>query len=315
MDVCGVGLNATDIILELPRFPAFNSKLECTSVRVSPGGQVASALVACRCWGLSARYIGSVGDDPAAELQAREFRSHQVESHLIRHRRCASLLSFILLDAHSGERTILSKRDPRLTLRSSQIQREWISRSRILLVDGHDTVAALRAAKWARASRIPVVADVDCLYPGVEVLLEYTDYLFSSQDFPTRLTKCSNLLHSLREISQRFGCRVCGATLGHLGAIAWDGRRFQYSRGFSVRAVDTTGAGDVFHAGVAYGILQQWELSRILEFSNAAAASNCTSLGARGGIKSMRAIRHLMATGRRSKPAFSARELKRYERT
>ncbi|HEV2491073.1 MAG TPA: PfkB family carbohydrate kinase [Candidatus Acidoferrales bacterium] len=314
LDICGVGLNATDTILRLPRFPAFNSKLECDSVRVSPGGQVASALIACRQWGLTARYVGSVGDDPAAEMHAREFSSNQIESHLIRHRHCPSPLSFILVDAKSGERTILSKRDPRLTLRPSQIQREWISRSRVLLLDGHDTIAATRAAKWARESQIPVIADVDSIYPGVEVLLEHTDYLFSSTDFPQRLTKNSNLFFSLRELSRRFGCRVSGATLGKLGAIAWDGQRFHYSRGFRVRAVDTTGAGDIFHAGISYGILQQWELSRILEFSNAAAALNCTSVGARGGIKSPAVIRHLMWTGKRSKGAFTAHQLRRQER-
>ncbi|HEV2298242.1 MAG TPA: carbohydrate kinase family protein [Candidatus Acidoferrales bacterium] len=313
VDVCGVGLNATDIILELPRFPASNSKLQCNSVSVLPGGQVASALVACRRWGRTARYVGSVGDDAAAEMQERELRASHIEAHLIRHHKCTSLHSYILLDSRSGERTILSHHDPRLALRPSQLKREWISNSRLLLVDGHDAEAATAAAKWARKLQIPVVADIDTRYPGVEVLLEHTDYLFSSQDFPKRFTKNSNLLQALREISRRFGCRITGATLGSLGAVAWDGIRFHYSPGFSVHAVDTTGAGDVFHAGVAYGMLKGWDLSRILEFSNAAAALNCTALGARGGIKSLAAIRNLIAKGKRSGCDFSAIESGRHE--
>ena len=306
VDICGVGLNATDTILELPHFPAADSKLSCNSVSVMPGGQVASALVACRRWGLTARYVGSVGDDAASEMQESEFRSCHIEAHLIRHRKCTSLHSYVLLDSRSGERTILSHHDPHLALRPSQLKREWISNSRLLLVDGHDTEAATAAAKWARESQITVVADIDARYPGVEVLLEHTDYLVSSQDFPKRFTKNSDLLQALREISRRFGCHVTGATLGSLGAVAWDGIRFHYSPGFSVRAVDTTGAGDVFHAGVAYGILKGWDISRILEFSNAAAALNCTALGARGGIKSLAAIRNLIAKGKRSASDFSA---------
>ena len=306
VDICGVGLNATDVILELPRFPTANSKLSCNSLNVLPGGQVASALVACRQWGMSARYVGSVGDDVASEIHEREFRINRVEAHLIHHRKCPSLHSYILLDSRSGERTILSHREPRLELKASQLEREWVSNSRLLLVDGHDTEAAAQAAKWARESQIPVVADVDTRYPGVEVLLEHTDYLFSSQDFPKRFTRNSNLMQALREISRRFGCRVTGATLGSLGAVAWDGIRFHYSPGFSVQAVDTTGAGDVFHAGVAYGILKGWDLSHILEFSNAAAALNCTALGARGGIKPLASIRNLIAKGKRSASDFSA---------
>jgi sulfofructose kinase len=315
VDICGVGLNATDTIIRLPRFPAFNSKLEFESATNSLGGQVASALVACRRWGLSARYVGSIGDDDAGKFQASEFRAHGIESHLFRHRRCPSLRSFILVDAQSGERTVLSKQDPRLPLRPRQIRRAWIESSRLLLVDGHDTAAASRAAKIARSKKIPVVADLDKLYPGVKGLLESVDYLFASQDFPAHLTQRSNLLASLPEISRRFGCRVSGATLGSLGALAWDGRRFHYSPGFRVRAVDTTGAGDIFHAGIACGILRGWDLRQILEFSNAAAALNCTALGARGGIASLPRICKLMATGQRSKHAFSAGELRRREQS
>ena len=313
VDICGVGLNDTDTIIRLPRFTSFNSKLEFESATNSLGGQVASALVACRHWGLSARYVGSIGDDDAGELQAKEFRARGIESHLFRHRHCPSLRSFILVDANSGERTVLSKQDQRLPLRPAQIRRDWIARSRLLLVDGHDTAAASRAAQIARAKNIPVVADLDKLYSGVKVLLESVDYLFASQDFPANLTKHSNLLECLPEISRHFGCRVSGATLGSFGALAWDGRRFHYSPGFRVRAVDTTGAGDIFHAGIAYGILRGWEVGQILEFSNAAAALNCTALGARGGIASLARIRKLMATGQRSKRAFSAKELLRHE--
>jgi sulfofructose kinase len=313
VDICGVGLNATDTIIRVPRFPAFNSKLEFESATNSLGGQVASALVACRRWRLSARYVGSIGDDAAGKLHAREFRAYNIESHLFRHRHCSSLRSFIIVDAKSGERTVLSKQDPRLPVRPSQLRREWVENSRLLLVDGHDTAAARRAAQIARTMGIPVVADLDKLYSGVKVLLESVDYLFASQDFPTKLTKRLNLLESLPEISRRFGCRISGATLGSAGALAWDGRRFCYSPGFRVRAVDTTGAGDIFHAGIAYGILRSWDIGQMLEFSNAAAALNCTALGARGGIASLARVRRFMLTGRRSKHAFSASELRRHE--
>ncbi|HKF52777.1 MAG TPA: carbohydrate kinase family protein [Candidatus Acidoferrales bacterium] len=311
VDVTGVGINATDTVIELSRFPDFNSKLEFSSARVFPGGQVASALVACRRWGLSARYIGSVGDDSAAALQRLELREHRIECHLIRLRNCLSQLSYILIDGRSGERTILWKRDSRLTLRPRHLRRRWIERSKVLLLDGHDAVAAAQAARWARAARIPVVADVDNLYPGVEALLECTDYLFASFEFPVRFLGNSDPFVNLPRISQRFGCKVTGVTLGHLGALAWDGARFHYCRGYRVRPVDTTGAGDIFHAGIVYGISKDWALDAILEFSCAAAALNCTALGARGGIKSLPEIRSFMRHARRSEPAFSQERLER----
>jgi sulfofructose kinase len=314
VDVTGVGINATDTVITLPRFPEFNSKLELSSAAVYPGGQIASALVACRRWGLSARYVGSLGDDPAAAVQSRELDTHHIKSHLIHVPNCLSQLSYILVDARSGERTILWKRDSRLTLLPRHLKRSWITNSKILLVDGHDTAGAAQAARWAHAAKIPVVADVDNLYPGVEVLLEHADYIFASQEFPARLLRVIDPLKSLPAISNRFGCKVSGVTLGHLGAIAWDGSRFLYSRGYRVNAIDTTGAGDIFHAGIVYGISKKWPLKVTLEFSCAAAALNCTALGARGGVKSLREIRNFMRHARRSKPSFSSEQLARHER-
>jgi sulfofructose kinase len=300
VDVVGVGLNATDTLIRLPHFPAFDSKVEFLSADVLPGGQVASAMVACSQWGLRARYIGKVGDDSAAELQRAELARVGVEAHLFAVPQCASQAAFILVDEKSGERTILWRRDPRLELRPQELHREWILSARALLVDGHDTAAAAQAALWAREAGIPVTADLDNLYAGVEDLLKCVDYLMASRDFPARLTCEPDLTKSLPALHKRFGNQLTGVTLGREGALAWDGRRFLPCPGYEVAAVDTTGAGDIFHGAFVYGVLQDWPMERVLEFSCAAAALNCTVLGARSGIKPVEEIERLMREGRRT---------------
>lgn len=87
-----------------------------------------------------------------------------------------------------------------------------------------------------------------------------------------------------------------------------------YTPAYRVPVVDTTGAGDTFRAGFIYGMKQGWELERQLNFASAAAALNCTALGARGGIKTLQAIEELMATGERYPSApqgMHSRESKR----
>ena len=311
VDVAGVGLNATDTLIRLPHFPSFDTKVEFLSSQVLPGGQVASAMVACQSWGLKTRYVGKVGDDAAAHFQRRELERAGVEVHLITVPDCNSQVAFILVDQSTGERTILWNRDPRLTIRPEEIRREWVVRARSLLVDGHDTAAAAQAALLVREAGIPVIADLDNLYPGVEDLLENVDYLLASRDFPGRLTRESDLAKALQNIQQRFRCRVVGATLGAEGAIAWDGTRFHYSAAFRVDAVDTTGAGDIFHGAFVYALLQGSPMSQILEFSCAAAALNCMALGARGGIRPVAEIERLMREGARHRAAFDAEQLAR----
>ena len=293
VDVVGVGLNATDTTIQITEFPAYGAKVEYDAERVSLGGQVASTVVACQNWGLSTRYVGKLGDDEAAALHAREFLRTGVEDHLIHVAGAASARSLILVDRY-GERTVLCRRDERLMLRPEELRREWIVNARALHVDGHDTEAAIVAARWAREAGVPVVADLDELYPGVETLIENVDYLIVSRDFPCRLTGERRLESALREMRVRFGCALTAATLGPEGVLAWDGEQFLHAAAYRVGVVDTTGAGDIFHAGFIYGLLQGWTLERQLDFSCAAAALNCMSEGARGGIGTVAAIEALM---------------------
>jgi sulfofructose kinase len=298
IDVVGVGLNATDTLIPLPQYPPRGSKVAFHDAHVLPGGQVATAIAACRQWGLSTRYIGKVGDDIAATLHRDEFARLGVETHLLAAKGCKSQQAFIIVD-DTGERTVLWKRDKRLTLRPKELRREWITDARALHVDGHDTEAAATAAGWARGTGIPVVADLDDLYPGVEALLKNLDYFVSSRDIPGRITGEADLRKSLPEVHKMYDFRLTAATLGEDGVLAWDGKQFYYAPAYRVAVVDTIGAGDIFHAGFIYGLLQHWPLQRQLEFGCAAAALNCAGMGARGGIQSVKRIEELIATGAR----------------
>ena len=260
-------------------------------------------MVACQQWGLRTRYVGKLGDDSAAKLHRDEFARLGVDARTLIAPGCPSQQAFILVE-DSGERTVLWKRDERLTLRPEEIQREWIIDAEVLHVDGHDTAAAIVAAEWANAADIPVVADLDNLYLGVEELLPKIDYLIVSRDIPEKLTHDSDLTKSLPAIREEYGCKLVAATLGQDGVLAFDGKQLCYAPAFAIDVVDTTGAGDIFHAGFIYGLRRGWDLQRQLEFACAAAALNCTGVGARGGIQTVERIAELMATGSRYAPIF-----------
>jgi sulfofructose kinase len=304
VDVVGVGINATDTIVRLPYFPSLDSKVELLSVDIRPGGQVASAMVACRRWGLAARYVGKIGDDPAGQLQIDAMKREGVDARWMVARNSPSQSSYILVDEQSGERTVLWKRDSRIALCPEDLRREWLAGTAALLVDGHDTDAAAQAARWAREEKIPVVGDFDNKYPRVEALLEFVDFPITSKDFPERLTGEKDLLKSLPAIFRRFRCRLTAATLGRLGVVAWDGQTFWQVPGFRVNAVDTTGAGDIFHGAFLYGLVRDWMLKEVLEFSCAAAALNCTAPGARGHIAALDEIAAFRKSADRSENAY-----------
>jgi sugar/nucleoside kinase (ribokinase family) len=216
-----------------------------------------------------------------------------VEARLIHVPEAASPRSLILVDS-LGERTVLCRKDDRLILQPEEIEREWVTNARALLVDGHDTAAATQAARWAREAGVPVIADLDEPYPGIDALLEQIDCLIVSRDFPLRLMKEKDLHEALQKMHRRYSCKLTAATLGENGVLAWDGSQFHYSAAYQVPVLDTTGAGDTFHAAFIYGLLQGWPLQQQLDFACAAAAKNCTRVGARGGIGPVEEIEGLM---------------------
>jgi sulfofructose kinase len=310
-DILGIGENATDTVLQLPHFPALGSKVEVLGAQIMPGGQVATALIACQRWGLRAHYVGVVGDDHFAELHRRELRRAGVHSDLAPAPRTLSQMSFILIDTSSGERTIVWRRDPRLTVPPAFLERSWITSARLLHVDGHDPATTSVAASWARASGIPVVADLDHMSAGLQRLLPFVDFPVTSKEFPVDATGEKNLLKALPQLQRKYGSRAVCATLGINGALAWDGSRFWYAPSYKVRVVDTTGAGDLFHAAFSYGTLHCWDLERILDFACAAAGLNCETLGARGGICALPKVRQLLHKGIRNRALFSKAQLQR----
>ena len=310
VDVVGVGLNATDTLISVPQIPARSGKVESSAVGILPGGQVATAMIACQTWGLRTRYVGKLGDDAAAQVHKDAFASAGVETCLVTVPNCSSQQSFILVDSE-GERTAVGWREERLALQPSELKREWIADARALLVDGYDTAAATTAAAWAREAGIPVVADLDEAYPGIDELLPNIDYLIVSQGLPRRLRGEPDLAKSLSVLQGRYSSRLAAATLGSDGVLAYDGEKFHYAAAYRVPVADTTGAGDIFHAGFIYGLLQGWSLQRTLDFSCGAAALNCTAPGARCGIRTVHEIEALMANGARHPAAWNDTSLKR----
>jgi sugar/nucleoside kinase (ribokinase family) len=303
VDLVGVGLNATDTLIPLDSFPERGSKTEYAGASIMPGGQVATTVVACQTWGLRTRYVGKLGDDDASRLHQAAFDKAGVDARMIRVPGGMSPQSLIIVDA-GGERTVLCRRDEKLALKPEELDREWIVNARALHVDGHDTAAATQAANWARQAGVPVVADLDETYPGVEELIENIDYLIASRDFPCRLMDDTNLERALKRMQERYGSKLTAATLGQDGVLAWDGKRHLHRSAYRVPVVDTTGAGDIFHAGFIYGLLNAWSLDRQLDFACAAAAINCLASGARGGIKPVAEIEVMMETVSRYKTAF-----------
>lgn len=267
-----------DTICVLPRLPQPNDKLRLSDVRWEPGGQVATALVACARLGLSTRYIGSVGDDFWGRQQLDSLASEKVGiEHCRSVANTSTQIGVILLEEGVGERTVLWKRDSRLQFPVELLRRDAIQTARFFHTDGADGKACLQAAQWARDAGIPVVIDIDEIYDDVtEDLLRLVDYLIAPETFGDP-----------ESLHRRYGCPVVGITRGSHGSVFLAGGKILEHPAFKVETRDTTGAGDAFHGGFIYGLSRQWPLDQTIRFAHAVAALKCRAVGARTGIPSL----------------------------
>ncbi len=308
-DIVGVGLNATDTLILLDHFPAYAGKVPFTREILSPGGQVASAMITCASLGLRTKYIGTVGDDERGRVQLASLRETGINLDDVEIRaNCPNQTAYILIDQSTGERTVLWQRAECLRLEPESITEEKIASARLLHIDGHDTPAVAKAAAIAKRHGIPVTVDVDTIYHGFESVLANIDYLVASSEFPGQWTSERDPFRALTLMQEEYGMKCAAMTLGAHGALARFEGRFHYSPAFVVNCLDTTGAGDVFHGAFCYGILAGMQMMQILEFSNAMAALNCTGIGARGHIGSAAEAAALIARAeRRPQSEFAQR--------
>jgi sulfofructose kinase len=296
-DVLGIGLNATDTLLLVEEFPQYAGKVPFARELLSPGGQVATAIVACARLGLRAKYIGTIGDDARGCMQRQSLEGTGVDSTgLIVRSGCPNQTAYIVIDQRTGERTVLWQRAECLRLSPSEILPQDIASTRLLHIDGYDIDAAAYAASLAREQGVAVSLDVDTVYSGFDSVLKNVDFLVAGSGWPGKWTGDADPFAALSRLRREYGLRVSAMTLGAHGALALGEEGWAYSAAFEVSCADTTGAGDVFHGAFCYAMLAGMPLQSALEFANAAAALNCTAIGARGHIPTLGEVNGIIAS-------------------
>jgi sugar/nucleoside kinase (ribokinase family) len=296
-DAIGFGLNAVDHLIVVPEYPAFDTKVRFTEYEKSAGGQTASAMVSLQRLGLQTAYAGRFGSDEDGRfgLRAIEYEGVNLDYAEVIDG-ADNQIAFIMIDSRSGERTIVWDRDERLSYRADEAPIELATRGRVLHIDAHDPPACAVMARAAREVGGIVTSDIDNIYEGLPELLPLIDVLITCAELPHRLTGISDERAALVEIKARYGCAIVGTTLGARGARIYCKGEFIESPALDVPGGcrDTTGAGDAFHGGFIYGMLNGEDLEKCMRFGNAVAALKCRSLGARAALPTVDELKEFL---------------------
>lgn len=285
LKIAAIGANVVDTLICVPTFPTEDTKLKADEIIKCGGGPAATGLVAASKLGAECSFIGNLSDDDGGVFLKKDFEKYGVNTE-----NCTvlngygSFLSFVVLSEASKSRTCLFNRGnlPGTVLTDSQ--KNEIKESGLLMVDGNDMAAAIEGAKYAREHGVDVLYDAGGLYDGVENLMPYANILIPSYEFATGFTKTDNAEAAEKKLYEEFNPEIIVITDGKNGGYLYDGKDFSHYPAFPVDAVDTNGAGDVFHGAFAFARISGKAPMEACVFSSAVSALKCTKVGARDGV-------------------------------
>lgn len=290
-DCLGFGVCPIDYLCILKSYPQLDDKIEAIQSDVQGGGPVPTAMATLSRLGKSAAFMGRVGDDPEGQFVKKELEDEGVSTdYLIIDPHIKTPKALIWIDKKTGKRTVVLDQHKLKKTKPSELDFLSKIKPKFLHVDARDVDINIYLAKWAKSMGAEVVLDMGSLRGDFQKLLPLVDHLVVSNRFASGYTGSTDPTGACEKLISE-GFKAVVITLGEEGAIGATGDKLFRVPGYKINIVDTTGAGDVFHGAFIYGLLENWELEKIIRFSNACAAFKCTKLGGRGGIPTLAEVK------------------------
>jgi sulfofructose kinase len=278
-----LGIVSWDSIYRVPRVPPPPDKVMASDCVQVGGGMSASAAVAAVRLGGRAEWWGRCGDDVTGDLILDELRREGVGIDRVRRvAGCRSPVAAILVDAR-GERLVVPYYDQALDRDPAWLPIERIAAFDAMLVDVRWPEGAARGLDAARAAGVPAMVDADIAPPGIlEDLVPRAHHVVFSEPALLAFAGADTIAAALPRIAGIVP-GIVGATGGERGFFWLDGGRVAHVPAPQVDAIDTLGAGDVFHGALVLALAEGRPVADAGRFAAIAASISCTRFGGRSG--------------------------------
>lgn len=283
--IVGIGANVYDTLITLKSYPKEDTKMRCESIRISGGGPCATGIVTASKLGAECAFIGNIADDNGGDFLKSDFERFGVSTEFLNKKRgYNSFSSYIWLGLDTVSRTVVFDKGNLPPTEIDEKAKRAIANADVLMVDGNDLDAAIEGAKIAKDSGTKVLYDAGGLYDGIEKLLPYADILIPSEEFALKFTETENADDAAKALYEKFKPEVVVITQGKKGGIIFDGKEIKSYPALPAKAIDSNGAGDVFHGAFAFAAASGYDMYKAAVFSSAVSALKCTKFGARDAV-------------------------------
>ena len=283
-DVMVIGRSCLDNFAVVDRFPRENEKISLESRFREGGGQGGTASCCIARLGGRVTYVGQLGDDPAGRFCLKRLEDYGVETGNVKMVPGGKTPeAYLFITQKTGARTIIYEHSklPKITLTPDR--QRVMKQADVLLLDPETTYLA-GPLKPLKNENIKIVYDCETRREGLDEMMALADYFIPSMDFLKENPAETGA--PLKQSIERLKARVSGTLIvtdGPQGAYFLDQGIFQVKPP-QVEVVDTTGAGDNFHAAFALAIARGFDLPGAVRFSVAVASLSCRGYGGREGL-------------------------------
>lgn len=278
MQIACVGHASIDHVFQIQAFPQRATKTPAHDFQSVGGGMAANAALAMARLGGQVRFIGAVGDDDAGRLVRQQLAAEGLSlQHLQEIAGARTSASAIIVDS-KGDRQIFNHLGNALSL--AQVPDDTVFEGcEAVLVDPRWPAGARAALAWARRHRRLAVLDADVAPVAVlATLVPLAQWaVFSEPGLAVWAPDTPHEVALRRALNQ--GAEHAVVTLGEHGSLHAYGESLTPLPAFAVPAVDTTGAGDVFHGALTLALARALPVRIAFEYASAAAALKCTRPG------------------------------------
>ncbi|WP_392565959.1 PfkB family carbohydrate kinase [Utexia brackfieldae] len=302
MTILSVGFACYDQFFFTPSYPKENTKAVSVDFIESGGGPCGNAAYLLGLWGEKVVYLGHLNQDIYAQKIVSEFNQVGVNTeHIIFSAEMQTPLAAIIVNNQTGARTIVTRKlntPPRLTIFEKEKLQAWMNNISnhaeiAILIDGHEPELSEYVIHHFPDAK--VVMDAGSLRESNLYLAKYTDYLVASENFALaysgldKLTSKQDLMQILQKMAQIAKGQVF-ITLGEKGCAYLADNKINIIPSYLCKAVDTTGAGDIFHGAFIYGVSYGWEIETIIEFASLTASLSIEQRGVRNAMPDLCAV-------------------------
>jgi len=279
-----VGLTTLDFIYLSDRPLTSNQKIVAQDYLTVAGGPATNAAIAFGYFGGKgqSKLLSVIGQHPLTELINSDLAQHSITAvDLIPDKIDSPPVSSIVVDSTTGKRAIISINAVKSQANPQAISADLLTNLDIVLLDGHQLEVSLKVAAIARTKNVPVVLDGGSWKPGLERLLPNVDYAICSANFyPPQCSKSDRVFDYLIAC----GIEYVAITQGEQPILYQDPDTNSTITVPSIDAVDTLGAGDIFHGAFCHYILQE-NFPTALRLAAQIASKSCLSFGTRSWLK------------------------------